>query len=180
MDFKKSILLTHSRSQATKIADYVGASEARFGKLIGVFMGGPYRITQRAAWPLNICVERHPGLLLPHLKKILAHLRSPEAQISVIRNVVRMLQFVDIPPPLQGNVLDICLTFLQSRETPVAVKVFSMTVAANIAQREPSLARELRLIIGDQISSSSPSFVSRARKVLRTLAMVDSPKEPAN
>lgn len=169
MDFKRSILLTHSRSQATKIADYVGTNEARFGQLVGVFMAGPYRTTQRAAWPISLCIERHPALLHPHLKKIIAHLRTPEAQISVVRNVIRMLQFVNIPPSLQGTVLDICFNYLQSREMPVAVKIFSMTVAANLARHEPSLARELRLIIEDQISWSSPAFVSRARKVLREM-----------
>ena len=61
MDLKKAILKEHSRAQAAKIADYVGNNEARFKELVHVYLAGPYRITQRAAWPLVSASSIIPG-----------------------------------------------------------------------------------------------------------------------
>jgi len=44
-----------------------------------------------------------------------------------------------------------------------------MTVLANIAQKEPELKNELRLVIEQQLSHGSTGFCSRARKVLKMI-----------
>ena len=169
MDFTKALQKEHSRRQATKIADYVGDNRARFKQLVEVYLGGPYRITQRAAWPLSTCVERHPALILPHLRRILDFVERPDVHDAVKRNTMRLLQFIEIPSKYQGRVTEICFDFLQQKRTPVAVKVFSMTVLGQIAQREPGLKNELRLVIEDQLPYASPGFISRARKVMKLL-----------
>jgi hypothetical protein len=130
---------------------------------------GPYRITQRAAWPLSYCVESYPALIRPHLNVLLDHLKKPGLHDAVKRNTIRLLQFVEVPKRLQGKTADICFTFLQDKKEPIAIRVFSMTVLANIAQRNPDLKRELKLIIEDEIPLASPAYLSRARKVLKLL-----------
>ena len=71
MDLKKKLNLGHSRLQTNEIVDYVNGSPDRFNKLINVYLNGPYRITQRAASPLSVCVERWPYLVDPHVKTLL-------------------------------------------------------------------------------------------------------------
>ena len=77
MDLQKEILKEHSKAQAHKLAGYVGNNPSRFKFLVEVYLAGPYRVTQRAAWPLSICAERHPDLIIPHLKKLLNFLSKP-------------------------------------------------------------------------------------------------------
>jgi hypothetical protein len=173
MDLRKAIQKEHSRTQSDKIIEYVGNNPARFKVLVDVFLTGPHRITQRAAWPLSYCVERNPRLITPHLGHILDHLKKPAIHNAVKRNTVRFLQFIDIPRRYQGKVAATCFQFLEGKE-PVAIKAFSMTVLANIAMHNPELKQEIVMIIEDQLPYGSPAFRGRAKKVLQQLKPVDS------
>lgn len=169
MDLQKALLKEHSKAQANQIADYVGDNEPIFKELVDVYLAGPYRITQRASWPLTICVERHPELIKPHLNKILKLLNTPSIHDAVKRNTMRLLQFVEIPKIYHGRVADLCFNYLGDKKEPVAVKAVSMTVLAQITEAVPELKRELKMIIEDQLPYSSPGFIARANKVLKVL-----------
>jgi hypothetical protein len=169
MDLKKAIFKEHSRKQAHKIADYVGNNPLRFKQLVEVFAAGPFRVSQRASWPLSTCIERHPHLLKPHFKTILGMLNKPGTHDAVRRNIVRLLQFVDVPKRYQGMAIDRCFELLVNPKMPVAIRAFSMTVLANLIKEEKDLQRELRIVLEDQLPYGSPGFVSRARKVLKGL-----------
>lgn len=166
---KKLILREHSPQQGRRIVDYVGANASRFSHLVGFFLAGPYRITQRAAWPLSCCVEKHPALIEPHLKTILTHIDGPDVPVAVKRNVVRLLQFIEVPRRLQGRAAAICFAFLSNKKEPVAVRVFSMTVLANMARQIPELKNELIPLIEDQMPYGTAGFISRGRRVLKEL-----------
>ncbi len=169
MDLKKEILKEHSKAQAHKLTNYVGNSDARMKALIAVYLEGPYIVTQRAAWPLSLCAENHPELIVPHLKKLLDFLSKLGIHDSVKRNTIRLLQFIDIPKRNSGQIAELCFEYLQSKQEPIAVRVFSMTVLSKIMRDEPDLRNELKMIIEDQMPYSSPAFISRGRKVLKEI-----------
>ncbi|MBS1660637.1 MAG: hypothetical protein JST68_06260 [Bacteroidetes bacterium] len=137
--------------------------------LIRLFFEGEYRITQRAAWPLSYCVRNHPGLIGPYFKRLLDNLQRKDIHVAVIRNTVRLLQDVAIPKKHQGRVMSICFDFIQSPETPIAVKAFSLTILSNLSVDYPEIKTELRLIIEDQYEHSTAAFRSRAKKVLKAM-----------
>ncbi len=157
------------KKQKDRIVHYVGHDPKRFAALVDVFLQGPYRVTQRAAWPLGHCIERYPGMLKPHFRKILAQLGKKNIHDSVKRNTLRMLQFVHIPKAHQGITTDLCLTFLADSKEPVAVRVFAMTVLANISKEVPELKNELIPLLEDQLPYASAGFISRSGKVLKQL-----------
>ena len=168
MDIKKELLKEHSKRQTTKIVNYIGNSPARFKALVRSFLDGPYRVTQRAAWPLSYCVREHPNLIKPHLKNILKMLDKKDAHVAVKRNIMRLLQDIEIPKQFYGALTDKCFTLMDPKET-IAVRVFSMTVLADIAKQEPDLKKELRIVIEDQLPYGSAGFLSRAKKVLKEI-----------
>jgi hypothetical protein len=170
MDLVKALLKEHSKAQTTKITAYIGEDAKRFADLVDIFFKGPYRVTQRASWVISHCVESHPHLLKPHLKKIIVFAQKDGVHDAVKRNVVRLLQFVEIPEAARGLAFDMCINFLRHNTVPVAVKAFSMTVLFNISLHEPELKNELRILIEDQLPYSSPAFVSRGKKILKLLA----------
>lgn len=167
MNIQSELLKEHSKAQTLKIARYIGSDEDRFGELMAMFWGSEYRLSQRAAWVLRYCAESHPSLIMPYLRSLIDNLERPVPD-AVKRNTVRVLQETAIPEELQGKLADICFTFLASAE-PVAVKVFAMTVLANLAKKEPDLKNELMILIQDQLPYASAGFVSRGRKVLLEL-----------
>ena len=167
MDLARTIGSEHSKSQCLKVADFVGNNPTRFKALIEVFFGGPYRLTQRAAWPMSICVERNPGLIIPHLNKLLSFATLPGAHDAVKRNTMRLLQFVEIPKRFHGKALDLAFAFLMNRKEAVAIRVFSMTVISNLTTDQPDLRRELCILLEDEMPFGTAAFRSRASKILR-------------
>ncbi len=152
-----------------KIVRFISGDKVRFSGLVDAFLNQPYRITQRAAWPLSQCVRQHPDLIKPHLKKIIVNLREKGLSDAVKRNTLRLLQYIQIPEKLQGLTFDICFALLQHTKEPVAIRVFSMSVLANLTKAHPELKRELIAIIEAQMPYGSAGFVSRGKKVLRQL-----------
>ena len=173
MNLVETIEKEHSKAQCDKIVTYVGNNPKRFSMLVEAYLNGPYRITQRASWPLSYCVELHPELIRPHLKHILKFVTKPNAHDAVKRNTIRLLQFIEIPKSLQGLVVDICFTFLQNSKEPVAIRIFAITVLTNLSKTLPELKNELIPIIEDQLPYGSAGFISRGRKSLLELKKVN-------
>ena len=166
MNIREALLEVHSKAQATKIANFVGADPDNFAELMKCLLGPVYRVSQRAAWPVSLCIERYPELVKPYFDVLIKQLERGDAHVAVRRNVARLLQFVDIPERYQGRVFDACYNRLADPNETVAVRVFSMTVAAKIAENEPELMEELRMIATKYPQAATPGFRGRARRVL--------------
>jgi hypothetical protein len=167
MNLKTELLREHSKAQALKITAYIGSDSRKFDELMELFFDQEYRVTQRAAWVVSHCGKNHPELITPYIEKMIKNLKK-EVHVAVIRNTLKLLQEIDIPKQLWGITADICFKLLESNK-PIAVKVFSMTVLANICEKEPDLKNELRIIIEDQLPYGSAGFKSRAAKTLKRL-----------
>jgi hypothetical protein len=169
MNLVETLTKDNSRSAVLKIVRFTGTDPKRFAKLLDVFFAGPYRMTQRSARPLVVLVRAHPELLSPHLKGIVQGLKQSNVDASVLRNTLKLLQLAKIPKALQGYTAKVCFDLLQNTRTAIAMKVFSMSVLANLAMTEPDLKNELIILIEDQLPYASPGFLSRARRVLKKL-----------
>ena len=169
-NLESEILKEHSKRQTVKITRWVGNDGERFAELMVLFLTAEYLIVQRSSWIVSLCIENHPALIKPWLSKIVRRAAEKHLHDAVKRNVVRALQFVDIPRSLQGRVANLCFDFLQNVKEPVAVKAFSMTVLANIAAQEPDLKQEIKLIIEQMLPYGSAGIRSRGRRVLQQLS----------
>jgi hypothetical protein len=169
MNLLKLILKEHSKATTSKIVGYIGSDEARFASLVKIFMQGPYRVTQRAAWPISYCVQNHPELIKGHLEKMIDFADQPGVHDAVKRNTIRLLQFVAIPRNLQGKVFDFCFRSLANAREPIAVRVFSMTVLSHLAKENPELKNEIIPLIEDQLPFASAGFRSCGTRVLKEL-----------
>lgn len=168
MNLQEALAKEHSKKQCDRIVKYIGSDWERFAELMHLFFKGEYRITQRAAWPMSYCVREHPALIRPYFKPLLDNLEKKGLHVAVIRNTLRLLQDLAIPRKHHGRLMNTCFDFIQSPETPIAVKAFSLTVLENLAKDYPDILPELKLIIAEQWDQSTPAFRSRARKILNT------------
>ena len=67
---------------------------------------------QRAAWVLSVVAEKHYELAKPWLPQMIAKMQQPGVHVAVKRNVVRILQFLEIPEELHGDVMNVCFEML--------------------------------------------------------------------
>jgi hypothetical protein len=102
----------------------------------------------------------------PYFNVLIEQLQRDDVHVAVRRNVARLLQFVEIPKRFEGRIFDACYNLLADPNETVAVRVFSMTVAARIAKNDPELMEELRMIATKYPQAATAGFRSRARRVL--------------
>ena len=169
MDLKEQILKEHSTANCLRITNHVGNNKKRFADLVGVYLAGPYRVTQRAAWPISCCVEEFPELIQPHLNTMLNFLKQPGTHGAVKRNTVRMLQFIDVPKKFQGRVAELCFKFIQDKKEAIAVKAFSLTVLSKLAKEEPGLSNELKISMEEMLPYASAGIRLRINRTLKEL-----------
>ena len=166
MNLKQTLLEEHSKKQCDKIVSYIGSDKKLFAELMKLFFEGQYRVTQRAAWPVSYCVKNHPQLIDPFFKPLLDNLEKKGLHDAVKRNTVRLLQSVIVPKKFHGQLMNICFDFLQSNETAVAIKAFSLTILKNLSKQYPEIIPELKLIIQERWEHETQAFKTRARKII--------------
>lgn len=159
----------HSLAIKNKIIRYVGTNPKRFAELVKIFLGDSYRLTQWAGWPLSDIVKKHPELIRPYLKPVLKSIDKANSHVAVKRNVLRLLQFIEIPTSVSGLAFDKAFKLFSETSEPIAVRVFAMTVMAQVAMKEPELKNEVIIAIEEQLPFGSAGFRSRAGKLLKDL-----------
>lgn len=125
-------------------------------------------MTQRAAWVVSHCADKYPELIEPYIEPMILNLKK-NITVAVQRNTLRVLQEREMPDSIIGDAADICFKILESAKEPIAVKVFAMTLLANICKKVPELKNELKILIEDQLPYGSAGFKSRANKILKKL-----------
>lgn len=168
MNLRETILSGHSKTQTMKIVNWVGNSQARFDELFKLFLNSEYRIVQRSAWPISYCVIEHPNLIKKYFKQLIEQLKKPGLHVAVRRNIVRLLQHIEIPLKYHGEIMDICFKFIASHEEAVAVKAFSITVLQKLSAKYPQIRQEINLIIQERWDFESNAFKTRAEKLLNS------------
>jgi hypothetical protein len=177
MDLEQEILREHSRRQIEKIAKWIGPDKRRFNRLMALFLKGEYRITQRSVWAVSCCADRHPFLVGPWLKEMIKKMQEPGVHIAVKRNILHILEGIDIPLPLLGTVVTICFEELGNPNSAIAVRAYSMSVLLKVAETEPDLRNELRLMLEQMLPSAGPAVQARGRKVLKRLKTQECPHD---
>lgn len=166
MNMREALLAEHSKRQTMAVVDYIDGDPARFKQLMDLFLGDTYRVSQRAAWAVTYCAQHYKDLVRPYFGRLVEQLERGDVHVAVRRNVARLLQFVEIPRRFHGRVFDACYNLVDDPAETIAVRVFALTVAAHLAQGQPELMNELRLVAEKHAPHTSIGFRTRARRVL--------------
>jgi hypothetical protein len=167
VDLEKELLKKQTLVQCNRIIKYIGDKELQFAELMKLFFGGEYRLTQHAAWPMSYCIQKYPILAKPYLKKFIDQLYDSNAHPAAKRNIVRLLQFVEIPKRFHGKLMNICFQFINNPEEAIAVKAFSLSILSNLVKIYPEILPEIKTVIEARWEFETPAFRSRARKILK-------------
>lgn len=173
MNLREELLKEHSKIQTEKIAHWVAGNATRLKELMHLFLTDEYRVVQRTAWVISVVAEQQPALVQEHLYSIVKRMGEPDIPVAVKRNGVRLLQYVEIPEALHGEVMNICFALLEDIKETVAVRCFSMKILGDLAMIYPEIAPELRILIEDGLEHEpTPGFRSRGQKTLTQLKKI--------
>lgn len=101
--------------------------------------------------------------------KMMIDWAASEERPTVLRVLFRYFEKIVIPKSEEGRLLDLSWSLLASMRTPVAIKVFAMTTAYNIARSYPEILTELKATIEMQLPHGSAGFKSRGNKICRKI-----------
>ena len=172
LDYETVLMQQLSRRNVEYVAHCIGDNEKEFERLMSIVLNGKEPVVQRAAWAMDVCLEKHHEFLSPYVDFLIDALPR-FSNYGVKRQIVKALTTRDIPETREGELVDLCFRWLQSPDVPVGVKVHCMQILANIADKYPDLAVELRTVINEQIPRNSVGFSSRGRKILNKLKCYD-------
>ncbi|MBC7902423.1 MAG: hypothetical protein H7Y27_03345 [Gemmatimonadaceae bacterium] len=167
MILQEAILAQHSKPQCDLIVGWIGDKQNRFDKLVKLFTGRDYTISQKAGWPFGDLVQKHPDLVRNHFPALVKKLKEPDQHISVKRNILRAFQFVEIPEKFQGIIMENCFSYVESQSEPPAIKAFSLTILDNLADNYPEIIPELLLLLDHHTENQTPAFKARAKMVMK-------------
>jgi hypothetical protein len=167
MDLQKELLKKETLPQTNKIIKWVGKDEHRFKELVNLFYNGDYKTIQNAAWPVSYCIRTYGFLAKPYFKRFIDTLESENPHPAARRNILRLLQYVDTPKRYRGKLMDLCFRFVSDPEEVITVKAFSLAILDKLSNEYPEILPELKTIIEARWEFETPSFKSRARKILR-------------
>ena len=168
MDIRNQILQEHTKQNALLISNYIGSDNERFDELMQLFFNDNVTVTQRAAWTMCLSVEKNTELISPYLEKMLK-LLSLNVHDAIKRNIVRIMQDIELPEDLMGLAFENCYQLVLSKSSAIAIKAFSITVLYNICKKEPELKHELSELIKLQLEGASSGLKNRCLKTLKLL-----------
>lgn len=110
--------------------------------------------------------QRKKNLIEPYITDLVAQLPRKDVHDAVIRNSLRILQKVEIPEQIHGEVMNACFGFLEDPAVPAAFKAFSLTILGNLSKRYPELKQELKVIVEERRDLETAAFRSRGKKIV--------------
>lgn len=169
MEIESEIRALRSKQQVEKIIRWTGSDSKRFAQLMNFFLHGDEDISKRSAWVLGHCCERKPLLAKPWLNIMIKKMQEPNIHSAIPRNVMRILQYVEIPKSLKGTTVNVCFDYIANTKAGIAQQAFALTVLSNIAEKEPALMKELQVLVRQMLPYSTPAFHARAKKIFKNL-----------
>ena len=126
------------------------------------------RLAWRSCWIIDTASEDFPELLTGKLPRIIAALLTTN-DTSLKRHFTRILCRCEIPEEFLGLTVTRCFELMSPVE-PAAVRVNSMQLLFNTAQKLPDLKGELILVIESLLEEGGTAgFINRSEKLLRKL-----------
>ncbi|MCG8579736.1 MAG: hypothetical protein MI866_07460, partial [Bacteroidales bacterium] len=126
------------------------------------------KIAWRSAYLLDLAHDINPSILDNYLELIME--RTPKlSNQSIKRHYLRILSQHDMSDIADGQILDCCFEWLQTEETPIAVKAHCMQIIYDLTIPYPELIPELKAVLENLLPYGSKGEVNRAKKILKLI-----------
>ncbi|MDX2172826.1 MAG: hypothetical protein SFY56_06885 [Bacteroidota bacterium] len=170
MNIKATLEQSQSKANVLKIIEYIGDDVTRFKELITLFLGTDSLLIQRAAWPLSYVVIQNPKLIKPYFGKFVKILNKEGNHAAVNRNLLKIMEEVEIPQKYQSQLFDTCIKIITNPANAIACIAFAITVATKICKPYKELSNEFIIVLKHlQSYEQAPAISVRIKKAYKTL-----------
>jgi hypothetical protein len=138
-----------------------------FREVIELSFSQPYPINMRTARLAQLCCEKNPSLILPHLNEVIEKI-SISNNDGVKRSYLKVINdytgIESIEDP--GFLVQTCFDWLMSPRTAIAVRYHCMGILMKVSNKIPELKPELQSVIEFMIEGEelSPGLKSACKK----------------
>lgn len=153
--------------QVQQVVQWVGASQKRFDALVAIMLSNDEALAHRAAWALSHIGETQSQLAVAHFTTLMSCLQQPNMHNGIVRSMMRLFQFADIPEALHGEMMDICFRNIENLKEKPAIKAIALTILHNLSKQYPDILPEIKEIIQSSMELESPAFRARAKVFLK-------------
>ncbi len=172
MDFIETLQMGSERAVADMVIAMIGNDPVRFEEVFTLTFTRPYPINMRAARAIQLCCEKNPRLIYPHLSKamdVMLHSKIDGVKRNFLKIFAEFIPLEDIGDP--GLLLDTCFHWLMDTAQNPALCYYCMDFIARMVKKEPDLRYELEAVIEIRLQyDKSPSFRNKAGKIAKFLA----------
>ena len=158
-----------SRANSNQVVAMVGENPELYKELVELIIENESPVAEKAAWAMNHCFENGTGNFDAYYPEMTRILPDENYSDSIKRNIVRVLQFKQIPEKYQATVIDSCFGLVINKKTAVAVKAFSLGVLENMVKLYPELKNELKVCVEELMPTASSGLKNRVGHILRRL-----------
>lgn len=170
MNIKNTLQQGQSKANTLKIIEYVGNNSIRFKELITLFFGKDTLFIQRSAWPLSYIAIQNPQLIKLYFGKFVKLLNQEGNHSAVNRNLLKIMEEVEIPQKYQSQLFDSCIKIITNPTQPIACIAFAITVAAKICKPYKELSNEFISVLKHlQTYQQAPAILVRIKSAFKTL-----------
>ena len=128
----------------------------------------------RAAWILWSSMDYNDKRIQTYVQKIIEILPSKTDNIK--RELMMILQRMEIDEDLEGKLFDICLNIWEQTDKQASVRHNAFRLIVKIAKKHPELLKEIIFLTESQYLESLSNGVKRA--VLKLLANIQTDHSP--
>jgi hypothetical protein len=138
------------------------------GEVLTIIGSGKGKDPARASWLLSNLWDIDAEILLPFQPELIELVLSTHSE-SVKRNLLRIIDAYPLPEDRLGELFDVCMAWMLSERSAIAVRCNAMQILYRICVVEPDLSDELIKRISDLLVFGSAGFRSRGQKIIRLL-----------
>ncbi len=158
MQSRLEFILTNSH-KAEMIA-YLKSNPRDFDEAIKLVLSDKQPYSWRAAWALWSCIHKNDQRIQKHVEKIIDIL--PIRRDNQLRELLIILQQMEIDESLEGKLFDICVTIWKRIEKQSSVRYHAFKTMIKIAKKHPDLTKEIQLITDSRYMNTLSDGIKRS------------------
>lgn len=167
MDSIETVLA--SRFSKEKFLSYLANNPDKMEETFQLAFQSKAPVSWRAAWVLNHATQKNDTQIAAHQSQIIHILPSKEDGHQ--RELLKLLEKIEIKEDLEGVLFDSCVTIWESVEKSPSVRVIAFRVLAKVALKYPEMKNELAFLTQDHyVDSLSPGIKRSLKKIYASLS----------
>lgn len=167
-EISEALSKNRSKKAVSRLVERMAKEGANIGELLQHIDRVPLPLKWHLTWALNHYVEQYP--VLNHRQQVQVwNMLCLTRHEGIMRDLWRILSFISIDDEISGAVYDKALLLIRNTSMPVAIRVYAMQAAFNIAHAFPELLAELSETLMPLKNEEAASIQATLKRILKEI-----------